>query len=145
MLYGQYGLPQATVPVPHGPTGRSACATRSLPLEPLDLAQRLADLLSERQAADIVLMDISKVSTFTDYFVIATVGSHRQMNAVIESLDRDLRDDGIRPRRTEGAPDSGWVLMDFGDAIVHLFSPDDRAYYALESLWAKGVSVVHIQ
>ena len=100
---------------PHGTSHGDA------PLEPLDLAQRLADLLSERQAADIVLMDISKVSTFTDYFVIATVGSQRQMNAIIESLDVDLREDGIRPRRTEGAPDSGWVLMDFGDAIVHLF------------------------
>ena len=102
-------------------------------------------MLSERQAADIVLMDISTVSTFTDYFVIATAGSQRQMNALIDSLDRDLRDDGIRPRRTEGSPDSGWVLIDFGDAIVHLFSPDERAYYALESLWAKGVSVVHLQ
>jgi ribosome-associated protein len=90
-------------------------------------------------------MDISKVSSFTDYFVIASAGSQRQMNALIESLDTDLRDDGIRPRRTEGSPDSGWVLIDFGDAIVHLFSPDQREYYALESLWAKGVSVVHIQ
>lgn len=114
-------------------------------LEPIDLAQRLADLLSERQAADIVLMDISKVSTFTDYFVIATAGSQRQMNALIDSLDRDLREDSIRPRRSEGSPDSGWVLIDFGDAIVHLFSPDERAYYALESLWAQGVSVVHLQ
>lgn len=114
-------------------------------LDSLDLAQRLADLLSERQAADIVLMDISKVSTFTDYFVIATIGSKRQMNAVIDALDLDLRAEEIRPRRTEGAADSGWVLMDFGDAIVHLFSPEDRDYYALESLWAKGVSVVHIQ
>lgn len=90
-------------------------------------------------------MDISKVSTFSDYFVIATATNPRQMNALIDSLDRDLREDGIRPRRTEGAPDSGWVLIDFNDAIVHLFSPEMRRYYNLESLWAKGVSVVHIQ
>jgi ribosome-associated protein len=113
-------------------------------LESVDLAQRIADLLSDRQAQDIVLMDISKVSTFTDYFVIATAGNARQMNAIIESLDRDMRDDGIRPRRVEGAPDSGWVLLDFGDAIVHLFSPDSRQYYNLETLWAQGVSVVHM-
>lgn len=85
------------------------------------------------------------MSTFTDYFVIATVDNPRQMNALIESLDQDLRGDGIRPSKTEGAPDSGWVLIDFGDAIVHLFSRQERAYYKLEELWAQGVSVVHIQ
>jgi ribosome-associated protein len=118
---------------------------RSCFLDSLDLAQKIADLLSERQAIDIVMMDISSVTTFTDYFVIASAGSQRQMNALLESLDKDLRDEDIRPRRTEGSPESGWVLVDFGDAIVHLFSPDERAYYALESLWSKGVSVVHIQ
>jgi ribosome-associated protein len=91
------------------------------------------------------MMDISSVTTFTDYFVIASAGSQRQMNALYESLDKDLRDEGIRPRRTEGSADSGWMLIDFGDAIVHLFSPEERAYYALEALWSKGVSVVHIQ
>jgi ribosome-associated protein len=90
-------------------------------------------------------MDIGKVSSFTDYFVIATVDNQRQMNALIDSLDRDLRADDIRPRRTEGTPDSGWVLIDFGDAIVHLFSRDERAYYQLESLWAQGGAVVHMQ
>lgn len=90
-------------------------------------------------------MDISKVSTFTDYFVIATAGNPRQMNALIDSLDRDLRGDGIRPSRVEGAIDSGWVLVDFGDAIVHLFAPRERTYYNIEGLWAKGVSVVHMQ
>ena len=89
-------------------------------------------------------MDIGKVSTFTDYFVIATAGNPRQMNALIESLDQDLRPEA-RPRRVEGTPDSGWVLIDFNDAIVHLFSPDERAYYNLEGLWSKGVSVVHLQ
>jgi len=89
-------------------------------------------------------MDISKVSSFTDYFVIATATNPRQMNALIESLDRDLRP-AARPLRTEGAPDSGWVLIDFGEAIVHLFAPEERRDYNLEGLWAKGVSVVHMQ
>ncbi|HXK34520.1 MAG TPA: ribosome silencing factor [Dehalococcoidia bacterium] len=105
----------------------------------------MADLLSDRQAEDIVLMDISAVSTFTDQFVIATANNPRQMNALIDSLDRDLREEGIRPYRVEGTPDSGWVLIDFGDAIVHLFAPDERRFYNLEGLWAKGVSVVHMQ
>jgi ribosome-associated protein len=114
-------------------------------LEPSDLAQRIADLLSDRQAGDIVLMDIGRVSTFTDYFVVATANNPRQMNALIESLDRDLRADGVRPLKTEGTADSGWVLVDFGDVIVHLFAPAERSYYNIEALWSRGVSVVHIQ
>jgi ribosome-associated protein len=90
-------------------------------------------------------MDISNVSSFTDYFVLATAGNRRQMTAIIDALDEDLREDGIRPLRSEGQPDSGWVLIDFGDAIVHLFAPEERAYYNLEGLWSKGVSVVHMQ
>lgn len=89
-------------------------------------------------------MDISKVSQFTDYFVIATANNPRQMNAIIDSLDQDLRPEA-RPRRQEGSPDSGWVLIDFGDAIVHLFAPEERDYYNLENLWSRGVSIVHIQ
>lgn len=89
-------------------------------------------------------MDISSISSFTDYFVIGTANNPRQMNALIESLSTDLRP-GARPLRTEGTADSGWVLVDFGEAIVHLFAPAERDYYRLEELWAKGVSVVHMQ
>lgn len=120
-------------------------AARRRLLESAELAQRIADLLSDRQAEDIVLMDIGKVSSFTDYFVVATATNPRQLGALVDALQRDLRDDGLRPVRTEGAPDSGWVLIDFGDAVVHLFGPEERAYYNLEGLWAQGVSVVHIQ
>ena len=130
----------------HHPNGapRRPLAARRRVLESPELAQRIADLLSDRQAEDIVLMDISKVSSFTDFFVIATANNPRQMNALIDSLDRDLRPDA-RPQHVEGAPDSGWVLVDFGDAIVHLFAPEERRYYNLEGLWAQGVSVVHLQ
>ncbi len=113
--------------------------------ESLELADKITDLLSDRQAQEIVLMDIGKVSSFTDYFVIATVGNTRQMASLIDSLENDLREAGVKPRRIEGGPDSGWVLIDFNEAIVHLFSPEQRDYYNLEELWAKGVSVVHIQ
>jgi len=133
--------PRYTPPLRHD----RASPGRIPPTQPLELAEKIADLLSDRQAVDIVLMDIGKVSTFTDYFVIATANNPRHMSALIDTLDRDLRADGVKPRRTEGAPDSGWVLIDFGDAIVHLFAPTERDYYNLESLWSKGVSVVDIQ
>ncbi len=124
---------------------RASRARTERPLDAAELAQRIADVLSEHQGGDIVLMDIAKVSAFTDYFVIATADNPRQMNALIEALDRDLRAERVRPRRREGTPDSGWVLVDFGDVIVHLFAPAERAYYNLEGLWAKGVSVIHLQ
>ena len=126
------------------PGGDAGPRTETL-LESEDLAQRIADVLSDHQAEDIVMMDISKVSSFTDYFVVATANNPRQMNALIDSVEQDLRQAEVRPLRTEGGPDSGWVLIDYGSAIVHLFSPDDRDYYNLEGLWAQGVSVVHIQ
>jgi ribosome-associated protein len=90
-------------------------------------------------------MDIGKASTFTDYFLIATANNPRQMNALIDSLDRDLRADGVKARRTEGTADSGWILIDFNDVIVHLFAPEERDYYNLEELWGKSVSIVHMQ
>ena len=121
------------------------CAWR-LPLpNESDLAQAIIDLLSERQAEDIVLLDISQVSSFADIFIIATGGNARQLNALIQTLDEDLDTAYPRPRRVEGTPDSGWVLLDFGDVIVHLFAPNERAFYDLEALWSRSVPVVRFQ
>lgn len=114
-------------------------------LESGDLARTIVDLLSDRQAEDIVLLDISKVSTIADYFVIATATSTRQMDAIADSLSETLRQDGVRPRIREGTADSGWLLVDYGDVIIHLFSPETRTFYNLESLWNTGVQLVRIQ
>ncbi len=69
----------------------------------------------------------------------------RQAQAIIDDLDRALSADGVRPMGREGKPDSGWVLLDFGDVIVHLFSPEERVYYDLESLWHTATQVVRLQ
>ena len=114
-------------------------------LESGDLARTIVDLLSDRQAEDIVLLDISKVSSITDYFVIATATSTRQMDAIADSLSETLRQDGVRPRIREGTADSRWLLVDYGDVIIHLFSPETRTFYNLESLWNTGVQLVRIQ
>jgi ribosome-associated protein len=113
--------------------------------EPADLARRVVDLLSDRQAEDIVLLDVRRVASFADYFVIASAENPRQMRALVDTLAKDLRDDGVRPAHQEGSPDSGWVLIDYSDVIVHLFSPDLRDYYALEDLWSAATQVVRIQ
>lgn len=113
---------------------------------PEEIARRVVDLLSDRQAEDIVLLDIRKVAQFTDYFVIATAQNARHMRALIDAVDTDLAREGIKKLHAEGEADSGWVLVDFGDVIAHLFTPEDRAYYNIEALWTRvGVPAVRFQ
>ena len=115
-------------------------------IEPSDLAQRIVELLSDHQAEDVVLLDISQIAPFTDYFVIASAQNTRHMAALIDIFDTDLAREGMKSLRKEGAPDSGWVLVDFGAVIVHIFTPEDRAYYNLEALWSRaGVPAVRFQ
>ena len=114
-------------------------------LDSADIAQRLVDTLSDRQAEDITQIDISKVSTFADYFVIATAGNVRQMNALIDTLDREMKQAGVEMGSKEGDPESGWVLLDFEDVIVHLFSQEQREFYDLEGLWSRSAPLVRFQ
>jgi ribosome-associated protein len=93
----------------------------------------------------VVLLDISKVAGFADYFVIASAVNVRQMRALLDALEEGLGSDGIKTFRSEGELDSGWILLDLGDVIVHLFSPEERAYYDIERLWSRGVEVVRMQ
>lgn len=103
------------------------------------------DILSDRQAEDITQIDISKVSSFADYFVIATANNVRQLSALIDTLERGMKVHGVSMGAQEGDPDSGWVLLDFDDVIVHLFSPDQRTFYNLEGLWSRSAPLVRFQ
>lgn len=114
-------------------------------LEPAELANAIVDLFSDRQAEDIVMVDISRLVTFADYFVIASGQTVRHMDALSDALDTELGKQGIHPQRREGTAESGWVLLDFGSVIVHIFSPSQRAHYNLEGLWGRAASVVRIQ
>lgn len=105
----------------------------------------MVDILDDRLAEDILLLDISEVSPFADYFVIATATSDRQSQALVDALVSELRDQKIKPLHTEGDRTSGWQLLDYGNIIVHIFSPDQRAFYRLEELWSKAKVVVRMQ
>jgi ribosome-associated protein len=109
------------------------------------LARKIIDALSEKQAEDILLLDIRHVASFADYFVIASAGSDRQMQAALDSVEEALEEDNPKLLGREGDPGSGWVLLDYGDVILHLFAPEERAYYDLESLWHAATPVVRIQ
>ena len=99
------------------------------------------DILSEHSALDLALVDISKTATFTDYFVIATAQSPLQFNALTEYLEKELAPEAVRLRHREGSPDSGWVLLDFGSVVVHIFTEEARAFYDLERLWGDSEEV----
>jgi ribosome-associated protein len=104
------------------------------------------DLVSDKLASDIILLDIRGVSLIADYFVICTAGSERQTSAILKDLsDKLLEEFGRKPLHTEGKGDSGWVLLDYGDVIVHIFSPAQRRFYNLEQLWATATPVVRLQ
>ena len=114
--------------------------------EALSLARRIVDLTSDKQASDIVLLDIRGISLIADYFVICTAGSERQASAILKDLgDKLLEEFGRKPMHTEGKPDSGWVLLDYGDVILHVFSPTERAFYNLDQLWATATPIVRLQ
>ena len=109
------------------------------------LAQKAAEAAGEKQATDIVLLDVTQICSFADYFVIASGESARQIEAIAEEVEQALKKAGTRSIHREGAADSGWVLLDFGDVIVHVFAPTERELYDLEELWSAARTVVRIQ
>jgi ribosome-associated protein len=110
-----------------------------------ELARRIVELLSEKRAEDILLLDIRGVALFADYFVIASAETARHTQALCDSLHEELAKDGLSAWGREGEAGSGWVLLDYGDVIVHIFGPEQRSFYDLEGLWREAVPVVHIQ
>jgi ribosome-associated protein len=114
-------------------------------LESKDIARSIVESASEKQADDIALLDIRKICSFADYFVICSADSDRQIEAICEEINKTLKQKGILPHHTEGTPDSGWVLVDLGSVIVHIFSSEQRDHYSLDDLWEKATPVVRIQ
>ena len=100
------------------------------------IAKSFAKVLSERKATDIVLIDIAEKSSFADYFVNCTAGSERQLGALQEFIEEKAESFGLTARSVEGRTGSGWILLDFGDIIVNLFTRETRERYALDKIWS---------
>lgn len=92
-----------------------------------------------------MLLDIREIALFADYFVIASGTSDRMLDALVDSAVEQVHKEYDIKGRVEGSSREGWVLVDFGDVILHLFSPERRGYYRLEDLWGKGRVVLHLQ
>jgi len=110
-----------------------------------EFALHIADILAETPASDTVVLDIRGLSTFSDFFVICSGENERQLGAIAERLQEELREDDVRPRRVEGTPRSGWMVLDFNDAIVHVFDTELRDFYKMERLWAEAPRLLAIQ
>jgi ribosome-associated protein len=110
-------------------------------LAPDELAQRIAEIASDKVAHDIRVFDLREIVSYTDYFVICSGGTERQTKAIHDAIYQELKDVyGLLPRRVEGLTESRWILMDYLDAVIHLFTPDARSYYRLEQLWGDAPS-----
>jgi ribosome-associated protein len=114
-------------------------------LEALEVARKAVEAASAKQATDIILLDTKEVCSFADYFVICSGDSERQVKTIYQEIGHILKTAGILPHHHEGTIDSGWLLIDFGDVIVHIFTPLEREYYQLDGLWHQASTVVKIQ
>jgi len=102
-------------------------------------------VIADRKGEDVLLLDIRDISILADYFVIGSAVSKRQTKAMVNGIIEETKEDfDTKPLRVEGEPESGWVLMDYGAVVVHLFAPEARDYYDLEGFWEDARVVVRI-
>ena len=133
------GLPKRVKPAP------GATPTPAPEMPALDLARRIVELVEDKKAADIVLLDLTGLTTVADYFVIASGGSERQLDAIADGVISGMRDEKIHAFGREGTSASHWVLVDFGSVIVHVFTPPERDYYSLEKHWNEAKTILRVQ
>ena len=104
-------------------------------------ARRAARAALDKRAADLVVLDVRGISTVTDYFLMCSGRSTTHVESIADAIRAELKTDGIRPLHAEGVAASGWILLDYGDVLAHVFLEDTRAYYALERLWGDAPAV----
>ncbi len=105
-------------------------------LTSLDQARRIAALASEKLAEDVVILDMRPVCVYTDFFVIATGRNARQTKAIFDDVHSQLKQESrLLPRAVDGATEAEWIIADYLDVVLHVFTPETRAFYRLEDLW----------
>ncbi|HOC18649.1 MAG TPA: ribosome silencing factor [Vicinamibacterales bacterium] len=116
---------------------RSATTADGLPSP----VERAIEAARDKKAIDVALLDLRPLASFTDFFVICSGSNPRQVQAIAEAVEERLRDEGLRPSHVEGFDRAEWILLDYFDFIVHVFSSARREFYALERLWGSAARV----
>ncbi|HLJ67619.1 MAG TPA: ribosome silencing factor [Chloroflexota bacterium] len=109
------------------------------------IAHEIVDVAVDKKASDVTLIEIGKATTLADYFVIATGNSDRQIGAIGAGIQERMKGDGVPLLHAEGLPGDGWVLLDYGQVVVHIFAAEQRAYYDLERRWKEAPTLLKIQ
>jgi ribosome-associated protein len=114
-------------------------------LDSLELAKLAVQACSDKKAADVVLLDLRRVSLVADFFVLCSGDTERQLRAILNEVVERVDAEGINPLHTEGLPQAGWILVDYGSVVVHIFAPQQRDYYRLDELWSDARPLVVMQ
>jgi len=120
------------------PVASSGIEAREVAMSEL-LARRVAELSLEKKGENVKILDVRGLTSVTDFFVIITADSERKAKAVTDYIVDEIREEGERPMHIEGLDSLHWVLIDYVDVVVHIFQPDERRFYDLESLWSDAV------
>ena len=103
--------------------------------------RRAARAALDKRATDLVVLDVQGLSSVTDYFLVCSGKSTTHMKTITDAIRAELKSDGVRPLHAEGVAESGWILLDYGDVLMHVFLEETRTYYALERLWGDAPTV----
>lgn len=106
-----------------------------------DLIKITQKAISEKKGEDIRIIDIHDISSFADYFIIAAGNNKKQIQTIADNIEEKLKKIGIEPKGIEGYPEASWILMDYGEFIVHIFSAEERLFYDLERIWKDGKEI----
>lgn len=106
-----------------------------------DILKTAYEAISDKKGENTRIIDISKVSVIADYFIVTNGSNVNQVQAIADSVEEKLLETGVKLKQVEGNNNSGWILMDFGDVIVHVFSKEERFFYDLERIWSDGINV----
>lgn len=116
-------------------------------MEGLELANQITDIIVDKQGQNVIILDIQNVTTIADYFIICSGTTRRQLEAMRSAIQAEMKSspERVLPLNIEGTAESGWILMDYNGVIVHLFTPEVRDFYQIETLWQSGRVVTQIQ
>lgn len=105
------------------------------------IVKKVYNALSDKKGEDIKVIEIGKLSTVADYFIIANGSNAPHVESLVDNVEEELLKENIHPERIEGVKSSGWILMDYNDVVVHVFSKEDRLFYDLERIWRDGKEI----